>query len=93
MGNWQNDKLKEGKWWKKLDNSSGNLTLEEAFFNINKSLCETYNALNPLALLDYPAEDVFNLINGTIKYNERNKKKNSTTRDGVVRRKANDNWF
>lgn len=61
------------------------------FFDINKSLCETFTGLDPIKLLDYPAEDVFDLINNMIGYNSRNKKqsKNST----VIRRQASDNWF
>lgn len=61
------------------------------FFDINKVLCETYAGLDPIKLLDYPAEDVFDLINNTVNYNNRNKKesKNNT----VIRRQASDNWF
>jgi ribosome-associated toxin RatA of RatAB toxin-antitoxin module len=60
-------------------------------FEINKSLCEAYSGLDPIKLLDYAAEDVFDLINNVISYNNRNKKqsKNST----VIRRQAGDNWF
>lgn len=60
------------------------------FFDINKGLCETYSGLDPIKLLDYPAEDVFDLINNTISYNKRNKKKNNSA---VIRREAGDNWF
>ena len=61
------------------------------FFDINKTLCEVFTGLDPIKLLDYPAEDVFDLINNMISYNSRNKKqsKNST----VIRREAGDNWF
>jgi hypothetical protein len=62
------------------------------FFEINKALCESYSGLDPIKLLDYPAEDVFDLINNTISYNKRNKKKNSSN-DTVIRREAGDNWF
>lgn len=62
------------------------------FFDINKALCESYSGLDPIKLLDYPAEDVFDLINNTISYNKRNKKKNSSN-DTVIRREAGDNWF
>lgn len=62
------------------------------FFEINKSLCETYTGLDPLKLLDYPAEDVFDLINGLIAYNGRNKE-NKQNRSGVIRKKAGDDWF
>jgi len=62
------------------------------FFDINKALCESYTGLDPIKLLDYPAEDVFDLINNTISYNKRNKKKNSSN-DTVIRREAGDNWF
>ena len=61
------------------------------FFDINKTLCEVFTGLDPIKLLDYSAEDVFDLINNVISYNSRNKKqsKNST----VIRREAGDNWF
>lgn len=61
------------------------------FFDINKTLCEAFTGLDPIKLLDYSAEDVFDLINNTISYNSRNNKqsKNST----VIRRPAGDNWF
>lgn len=62
------------------------------FFEINKSLCESYAGLDPIKLLDYSAEDVFDLINNTIAYNNRNKKKNDNN-SSVIRRKAGDNWF
>lgn len=64
------------------------------FFEINKNLCDCYAGLDPIRLLDYPAEDVFDLINGLIGYSKRQKKdkgKNGTA--GVVRKKAGDNWF
>lgn len=62
------------------------------FFEINKSLCEVYTGLDPIKLLDYPAEDVFDLINGLISYNGRNKK-SKKNKSGVIRKKANDSWF
>lgn len=52
-----------------------------------------YVGLNPLELLNYPAEDVFTLINGTINYNDRHDKNNSQKKPGVIRRQASDNWF
>ena len=63
------------------------------FFDINKNLCDMYVGLNPLALLDYPAEDVFTLISGTINYNDRHEKDTTTQKSGVIRRPASDNWF
>lgn len=73
------------------------------FFDINKSLCDTFPALDPIKLLDYPAEDVFNLINDVIDYNQRNKKedvKNSkgvgvskSNKKEVIRIPASDTWF
>lgn len=62
------------------------------FFDINKNLCDMYAGLNPLELLNYPAEDVFTLITGTVDYNERNNKK-GPKKSGVIRRQASDNWF
>ena len=61
------------------------------FFDINKTLCEAFTGLDPIKLLDYPAEDVFDLINNMIGYNSRNSKENKNST--VIRRKASDNWF
>lgn len=61
------------------------------FFDINKALCEAYAGLDPIKLLDYPAEDVFELINDTINYNKRHGKENKNNK--VIRRPAGDNWF
>ena len=65
------------------------------FFDINKSLCEVYAGLDPIKLLDYPAEDVFDLINNTISYNKRNNngKQSKNNNSRVIRREAGDNWF
>lgn len=65
------------------------------FFDINKNLCDMYTGLNPLELLNYPAEDVFSLINETIDYNGRNNNGNGATnyKSGVIRKQAGDNWF
>lgn len=62
------------------------------FFEINKGLCESYSGLDPIKLLDYPAEDVFDLINNTLAYNSRNGNKKKDNSD-VIRRPAGDNWF
>ena len=62
------------------------------FFDINKALCEAYSGLDPIKLLDYPAEDVFDLINNTICFNKRNSKKKNIN-SCVIRREAGDNWF
>lgn len=72
------------------------LTLPQMIYDINKDLCSTYPALEPLKLLDYPAEDVFNLIAGTMDYANRQELKtnNGTVNTGkVIRKKAGDNWF
>ena len=63
------------------------------FFDINKNLCDTFPALDPIKLLDYPAEDVFNLITGTIDYNDRQEKEKSGNKSGVIRKPAGDDWF
>ena len=69
------------------------------FFDINKNLCDTFPALDPIKLLDYPAEDVFNLINDVIDYNDRKliedakNSKNSKNKKEVVRVPAPDTWF
>lgn len=60
------------------------------FFEINRSLCEVYSGLDPIKLLNYPAEDVIELINQTLAYNQRNSSKKSSN---VVRKQAGDNWF
>lgn len=61
------------------------------FFDINKALCEAYSGLDPIKLLDYPAEDVFELINNTSSYNKCNRKETKNNR--TIRRPAGDNWF
>lgn len=63
------------------------------FFEINRSLCENYNGLDPLSLLDYPAEDVIELINHTLSYNQRHSKPDKANNPKVIRRPAKDNWF
>lgn len=64
------------------------------FFDLNKNLCDTFPALDPIKLLDYPAEDVFNLIAGTMDYNQRkNKTGKAPDNKGVIRKPAGDNWF
>lgn len=56
---------------------------------MNKSLCECFSGLDPIKLLDYPAADVFDLINNMVSYNDRQQivKKNAN------RKKAGDDWF
>lgn len=64
------------------------------FFDINKSLCDSFAGLDPIKLLDYPAEDVFELINGLSDYNLRNNEENEQpNKNGVIRKKAGDDWF
>lgn len=63
------------------------------FHDINYNLCQTYQGLDPIKLLDYPAEDVFTLINDTIDYNQRQDKTDKVAKNGKVRKKASDNWF
>lgn len=68
--------------------------MSQLFTDINRGLCDAYTGLNPIELLYYPAEDVFNLINSTIDYNNRNDKNNkSNNKNKVIRKKASDNWF
>lgn len=59
------------------------------FFEIDKALCESFTGLDPIKLLDYPAEDVFELINNMIAYNNRQE----ITRKNANRKKAGDDWF
>jgi len=63
------------------------------FFDINKNLCNMFPALEPIKLLDYPADDVFELIAGVIDYNYRNKDENGSGNQKVIRKKAGDDWF
>lgn len=64
------------------------------FFEINRNLCQTYNGLDPLSLLDYPAEDVIELINHTLRYNQRHVNDNGKSdKAKVIRKPAGDNWF
>lgn len=68
--------------------------MSEMFFEINKLLCDTYNGLDPLKLLDYPAEDVIDLINHTIKYYKRKNNRNQpNSKANVTYKPAGDNWF
>ena len=78
-----------------MTDSVKKLTLSDMFFEINKALCDTFHGLDPVKLLDYPAEDVFELINGLVAYNQRQGKAKaySTTSSGVIRKPAGDNWF
>jgi len=59
------------------------------FFEIDKALCESFTGLDPIKLLDYPAEDVFELINNMIAYNNRQE----IVKRNANRKKAGDDWF
>lgn len=68
------------------------------FFDINKGLCDSFPGLDPIKILDYPADDVFELIGGLIDYNERNEtekgnKNGNSKTPKIIRRKAGDDWF
>lgn len=65
------------------------------FFEINKNISNMYSGLNPLNILDYPAEDVFNLIHDTIAYNKGQSEaaQHATKKKTVIRRPAGDDWF
>lgn len=74
------------------------------FFDINKNLCDVFTGLDPIKLLDYPAEDVFQLINDVIDYNKRKKvedakkskhvgKNKKSDEKEVIRIPASDTWF
>ena len=63
------------------------------FFDINKTLCDSFTGLDPIKLLDYPAEDVFNLINDLRSFNKRKNKTQKNNNSTVIRRPASDNWF
>lgn len=70
------------------------MTLAQMFFEINKNICDMYNGLNPLNILEYPAEDVFNLLKDTIDYNKRQVETGKAPdRDGMIRKPAGDDWF
>lgn len=64
------------------------------FFDINKALCEAFPGLDPIRLLNYPGEDVIDLIRGLNNYGERqSRKKNNSKKTGVIRKPAGDDWF
>ena len=64
------------------------------FFDINKALCEAFPGLDPIRLLDYPGEDVIELIRGLYSFNERESKKDKNPKKtGVIRKPAGDDWF
>ena len=63
------------------------------FTDINRGLCDNYNGLDPLKVLDYAAEDVFDLINATIDHNSRQSDKGGKSSGNVIRRPAGDDWF
>ena len=63
------------------------------FHDINRNLCQTYPGLDPIKLLNYPAEDVFELIKSTIDYNQRQENTSQDSNNGKIRKKASDNWF
>ena len=61
---------------KKTVSGGVKLTLPQAFAELNLSLCGQYKGMNPIELLDYPAEDVFQLINDMIDHNDRAEEEN-----------------
>lgn len=64
------------------------------FFEINRNLCQNYQGLDPIKLLDYPADDVMELINQTLSYNKRhNNESLQSDKPKTIRKKASDNWF
>ena len=67
------------------------LTLPQAFAELNLSLCGQYKGMNPIELLDYPAEDVFQLINDMIDHNDRAEAEKAVEKE--IRVPAGDNWF
>ena len=67
------------------------LTLPQAFAELNLSLCRQYKGMNPIELLDYPAEDVFQLINDMIDHNDRVEAEKTIEKE--IRVPAGDNWF
>ena len=67
------------------------LTLPQAFAELNLSLCRQYKGMNPIELLDYPAEDVFQLINDMVDHNDRAEEEKAVEKE--IRVPAGDNWF
>jgi hypothetical protein len=50
--------------------------------------------LNPIMVRKYPAHEVFLLMKRLTDHNKKSdKQKNISNKDGVIRRKAGDNWF
>lgn len=62
-------------------------------YEINLNLCQTYHGLDPIKLLNYPAEDVIELINQTVAYNGRKEVDKPKDTDKVIRKPAGDDWF
>ena len=58
-------------------------------FDLQMSMCQLFNGLNPMIIRRYPAHEVFLLIKRV------NKKADRTggTKGGKVRKQAGDDWF
>ena len=54
-------------------------------------MCGQYKGMNPIELLDYPAEDVFQLINDMVDHNDRAEEEKAVEKE--IRVPAGDNWF
>lgn len=76
---------------KKTVSGGVKLTLPQAFAELNLSLCQQYKGMNPIELLDYPAEDVFQLINDMVDHNDRAEEEKAVEKE--IRVPAGDNWF
>lgn len=62
-------------------------------YELNKSVCDTFPSLNPISILDYPAEDVFELIKQMVEYGERHpNNEQSTIKRTPYERPAGDDW-
>lgn len=57
------------------------------------SLCDRFTNLNPIKVRRYPAHEVFLLMKRLKKYNNDKTQQDVSNKDGVIRKKAGDNWF
>lgn len=69
------------------------MTLPQSLFRINHALCTTYPGLDPIRLLDWPWEDVFDLVNGLADYQGQEQKHTAPNGRKVILRRADDSWF
>jgi len=61
------------------------------------TLCDRFHDLNPIKIRQYPAREVFLLIKRLLKHNQRQTERKhgegATVQNGVIYKKAGDNWY